>query len=208
MSYIDITVPLRSGMAHYPGDPAIELTSIMDMRSGAVANVKLYSFGSHSGTHFDPPFHQVMTGIKADEIPADYFIGRAKVFGFMSGRDIDEKDIQGLDIQPDDIVLFKTPNSPHMLDPEFYEDFVGVLPDAAEILVEKGVRAVGVDYLSIEKYASPVNKTHHLLLGAGIPIIEGLYLADTEPGTYKMTAMFMLVEDSDGAPIRAILEKE
>ncbi len=207
MRYIDITVPLRSGMAHYPGDPPVELTSVLDMRTGAVANVKLYSYGSHSGTHFDPPFHQVMTGKKADELPADYFIGRAKVFGFMSGKDIDADDIEGLDIQRDDIVLFKTPNSPLMLEPVFNKDYVGVLPAAAELLVEKGVRAVGVDYLSIEKFASPVNKTHHLLLGAGIPIIEGLYLADAEPGVYKMTAMFMLVEDSDGAPIRAILEK-
>ena len=206
MSYIDITVPMRHGMAHYPGDPAIIITDVADMRKGDVANVQNYSFGSHTGTHFDPPFHQVMSGAKADELPADIFIGKAKVFEFMSGGDIGLKDVQALDIEQDDIVLLKTGNSARMFEDEFFEDFAGVLPDAAQYLVDKRIRAVGVDYLSIEKYGSKVNHTHHLLLGAGIPIIEGLNLQNAPQGTYKMTALFILIENSDGAPVRAILE--
>jgi len=206
MSYIDITVPLRHGMAHYPGDPAIIITDVADMREGDSANAQNYSFGSHTGTHFDPPFHQVMSGAKADTLPADILIGKAKVFEFMSGKDIDLNDVQPLDIEADDIVLFKTGNSAHMFEDEFFEDFAGVLPDAAQFLVDKKIRAVGIDYLSIEKFGTKVNKTHHRLLGAGIPIIEGLNLQNAPQGTYKMTAMFMLIENSDGAPVRAILE--
>jgi len=205
MKFIDISVPLKDGMAHYPGDPPIELTVTADMSKGDVCNGKLYSFGSHSATHFDPPFHQISDGIKADEIPADYFIGKAKVFSFMS--DIGLEDVENLGIESGDMILFKTPNSPHMFEDEFIEDFVAVKPDAAEYLAAVGVHAVGVDYLSIDKFASTVNQTHHILLGAGIPIIEGLNLAEAEPGVYRMTAMFVLIDDSDGAPIRAILEK-
>jgi len=207
MSYIDITVPMRSGMAHYPGDPPVVFEDVHEMKKGAIANVKNYSFGSHTGTHFDPPYHQVMSGITADRIPADFFIGKAKVFAFMSGSDIGLDDVKGLDIEADDIVLFKTPNSPYMLRDEFYKEFVAVKPDAAQFLASKKIRAVGIDYLSIEKFGTKVMKTHHTLLGAGIPIIEGLNLSEAEEGTYQLTAMFMLVEDSDGAPIRAILEK-
>lgn len=207
MSFIDITVPLKHGMAHYPGDPPIAFTKIYDMGEGAPANVKLYSFGSHSATHFDPPFHQVIDGIKADEMPTDYFIGKTRVFSFMFGEDIKLEDVQKLDIEKGDMVLFKTPNGPHMLDDEFREDFVAVKPSAAKFLVKAGVHAVGVDYFSIERFSDTMNETHHILLSAGIPIIEGLNLSEAAPGVYKMTAMFMLIDDSDGAPLRAILEK-
>lgn len=207
MSFIDISVPLKHGMAHYPGDPPIELTKILDMEKGAAANVKLYSFGSHSATHFDAPVHLIADGIKADEIPADYFIGKAKVFSFMSGKDICLEDVQKLDIQKGDMVLFKTSNSLHMFDDEFNEDYAAIEPGAANHLADVGVRAVGVDYFSIDSFNSAVLETHSILLGAGIPIIEGLNLSEAESGVYKMTAMFVLIDDSDGAPVRAILEK-
>lgn len=207
MSFIDISVPLKHGMARYPGDPPIQLTKFLDMSEGADANVKLYSFGSHSATHFDAPVHQIIDGIKADEIPADYFIGKAKVFSFMSGKDIRLEDVQKLDIEKGDMVLFKTPNSLLLFDDEFIEDYAAVEPGAAQYLADIGVHAVGVDYFSIERFAGTGHETHHILLNAGIPIIEGLNLSKAAPGVYKMTAMFMLIDDSDGAPIRAILEK-
>ena len=78
--------------------------------------------------------------------------------------------------------------------------------DAAEYLVKKGIRAIGVDYLSPDEYGSN-DPTHKIFLGAGVPIIEGLYLGEVEPGTYKMTAIFLSIKNSDGGPIRAILEK-
>lgn len=194
-------------MARFPGDPDVSLTPVLDMKKGDLANVTHYSYGSHAGTHIDPPYHMIAGGQKADEMPADYFTGKAKVFAFLSGKDIDLEDVAALDIKKGDIVLFKTPNSPRMFEDRFYEDYVSLTSAAAAHLVKIGVRAVGIDYLSIEKYENEALETHRILLGAGIPIIEGLNLSDAPTGVYKMTAMFMLVEDSDGVPIRAILEK-
>lgn len=202
---IDITLPMRHGMAVYPEDPAVELAPVCEISGGDGVNLKRYSFGSHTGTHVDAPYHFFADGKKADNLPADFFIGRARVIALMSGRDIAREDIEAQGIQPDDMVLFKTPNGVHLFDVGYYHAHVSVLASAAHWLVQKGVRAVGIDYLSIEKDTNyPV---HRLLLGAGIPIIEGLCLTDAEPGVYRMTAMMMRIENSDGAPLRAVLER-
>jgi arylformamidase len=201
MKPIDITMPLRHGMAHYPDDPAIEFQTVLDIRNGATVNLKRYSFGSHSGTHVDAPYHFYPNGKKADELPVDFFIGTAKVFSFHS--DIRAEDLAELDIQADDIVLFKTHSRSYIA--EYNPNHACVLPCAAQCLVDTHVRAVGVDCLSIE--TDETFPTHRILLGAGIPIIEGLHLCEAEPGIYRMTAMLMRIEDSDGAPIRAMLEK-
>ena len=205
MSYIDVTVPMRNGMLCFPGVPPVEITNFFDMKKGDGCNLVRFCFGTHTGTHYDPPYHQVDDGKKGDEMPADYFIGKTKVFAFMSGADIDKKDVQDLDIEKGDMVLFKTPNSPHMLESEFIKDFVAITPAAAEELVKKGVRAVGLDYLSVDKFG--FNATHLVLFGADIPIIEGVYLEHVEPGTYNMIALPLHYENSDGGPIRVILEK-
>lgn len=200
---IDITMPLRHGMTHYPGDPDIVFETVLDLRLGARVNVKRYSFGSHSGTHVDAPYHLLADGKKTDELPVDFFIGRAKVFAFDS--DISEAQLKGLDIKADEIVLLKTPNSSRLLD-AYDPNHACLLPCAAQRLADIGVRAVGIDCLSIESDAAlPV---HRLLLSAGIPIIEGLDLSKAETGAYRMTAMLMRIEGSDGAPIHAILEKD
>ena len=128
-----------------------------------------------------------MSGKKGDEIPADYFIGKAKVFAFMSGKDIDLEDVKPLDIEKGDMVLFKTPSGPYMFEDAFREEFVTITPAA-------------------DKYGAP-QETHHQFFKVGIPIIEGLNLLNIEPGTYKMTALFLSAVDSDGGPIRAILEE-
>jgi len=206
LNYIDITVPMREGMIHHPSVPPVEIKKVFSMKEGGGANLSKYCFGSHIGTHFDPPYHQVIDGKKGDEIPADYFIGKTKVFSFMSGEDIDLEDVKDLDIKKGDMVLFKTPSSQYMLGDIFIKNYVTITTSAAENLVKKGIHAVGIDYLSPDKFGSN-DDSHKIFLNAGVPIIEGLYLGKVEPGTYKMTAMFMSIKDSDGGPIRAILEK-
>ncbi len=199
---IDITMPLTHGMAHYPGDPAIEFDTVLATSRGDAVNLTQYRFGSHSGTHVDAPYHILPHGKKADQLPADYFIGTAKVFEFRA--DIKKEMLEGLPVAAGDIVLFKTPNSARIAEGIFDPNHISVMPCAARHLADKNVRAVGIDCLSIESdSALPV---HHILLGAGIPIIEGLDLSRAKPGVYRMTAMPMRIHDSDGAPLRAMLE--
>ena len=207
MCYIDVTVPMRKDMIHPPGVPPFEYEDVFSMEKGDGANVRKLTFGSHLGTHFDPPYHQVIGGKKGDDLPADYFIGSAKVFELMSGNDISLKDVESLDFEPGDIILFKTPNSRWMLQNELPEEYVTVEMEAARYLVDHGIHAIGIDFPTLDKLGSG-DPVHKVFLNAGIPIIEGIYLGETEPGSYQMVALFMSITENDGSPMRVLLKKE
>ena len=206
MSYIDVTVPMHKDMIRHPSVPSFESKDVYSMKKGDDANLRLLTFGSHLGTHFDPPYHQISDGAKGEDLPADYFIGRAKVFAFMSGRNISLQDVEGLDFEPGDMVLFKTPNSKLMLQSEYPEEYVTVEMEAAEYLVKKGLHAFGIDFPTLDKLGSG-DPVHKVFLRAGVPIVEGIYLGEIEPGTYHMGALFMSVTNNDGSPMRVLLEK-
>jgi len=91
--------------------------------------------------------------------------------------------------------------------PEFHPEYVGVTESGAKYLVEHGVKVVGVDYLSVEPFRTPGAPAHHVLLGAGAIVIEGLNLRDVEPGVYEMFCLPLLVVGSDGAPARVVLRR-
>ena len=202
---INITMPLCNGMPFYPGDPPVSIKPHRSIKNGDAANVNCLNFCTHSGTHFDAPYHFFAAGKKTDQYEADFFMGRARVIDLSSCGDIRREDISGRGIKPDDIVLFKTRNSEHLSDAEYYFDHVSVLHCAAQYLVSKRIRALGFDYFSIEK--DSLFPAHRELLGAGIPIIEGLRLTGAHDGVYKMTAMFLNITGGDGAPLTAFLEK-
>jgi arylformamidase len=78
-------------------------------------------------------------------------------------------------------------------------------PDGAEFLVERGIKLVGIDYLSIDKFKSESHPTHFVLLKRNIAIIEGLNLSAVVPGDYTLVALPLNLRDADGAPARVIL---
>ena len=104
-------------------------------------------------------------------------------------------------------VIFKTPNS-RLWDLErFSADFIALTGDAAKALVARGVKLVGIDYLSIGPKGNGV-ATHVALLEAGVVILEGLDLRRVEPGAYQLVCLPLLLAGSDGAPARAVLIRE
>ena len=77
--WVDVSVPLRSGMVHWPDNPPVRIDRLLDMERGDVANVSKISLGSHTGTHMDAPIHFVHDGEGMDRMPLDATIGRARV---------------------------------------------------------------------------------------------------------------------------------
>jgi len=71
--------------------------------------------------------------------------------------------------------------------------------------VKRRVQLVGIDYLSIEGYGVAGAPTHKLLLGAGVPILEGLDLFKSRPGRWQMAAFPLRIENGDAGLTRAIL---
>jgi arylformamidase len=193
---LDISVPLREGMVTYPGDPVVRLELAKSIAEGDVVNLTRMDFGLHSGTHVDAPVHFLDGAAGIDSTPLDVLVGPCEV-------------VETPDLTRDSVlrapegaerVLFKTPNSELWGLDEFAEDFARLDGDAAAALVARGVRLVGVDYLSVGDEAA-----HHALLEAGVVPVEGLDLRGVEPGPYELVCLPLRVVGADGAPARAIL---
>lgn len=206
--WVDVSVPLRSGMVHWPDNPPVRIERMLDIERGDVANVSTISLGSHTGTHMDAPIHFVRGGEGMDRMPLDATMGPARVIEVQDPTSIKPAELDPHGIGRGERVLFKTRNSSlPWWNQDFIEDFVYVSREAAHYLAERGVRTVGVDYLSVGGFHTDGVETHQALLGAGIWVIEGLDLSRVEPGEYELICLPLKVEDGDGAPARALLRK-
>jgi arylformamidase len=207
MKIYDVTMAISEDLVVYPGDPPIKIERKTSIGEGeSKANVSLYSFGSHTGTHVDPPFHFIEDGLTVDRLPLDVLIGRARVVEVTAAR-IDEDVLAEFDFTPDVRVIFKTRNSYLWNRDGFVEEFVYITPGAARALVDYGIKVVGIDYLSVEKHGVVEPETHLTLLSAGTLIIEGLDLREVEPGDYEMICLPLKIKDGDGAPARVVLRQ-
>lgn len=166
MEIFDLSVPVRTGMPVYPGDPEVRLERVSE--SPAISRL---DFGVHTGTHVDAPLHFIEGGAATEELRLDVLVGPCEV---VDGGGAAER------------VLIKGASR---LDGA-----------AAQDLVDRGVRLVGVDQMTVGD-----EDAHRVLLGAGVVVVEGLDLSGVEPGSYELYCLPLKLVGSDGAPARAIL---
>jgi arylformamidase len=204
--WIDISVPLKDAMVHWPGDPPVSIKRVKDIEQGATVNLSAISMGVHSGTHVDAPIHFVKQRQGIDNIPIDTLVGRARVIEINDTESIKPEELAGHRIRRGERILFKTKNSLHVWQKdEFVEDFVFISNDAADFLADSGIRLAGVDYLSVGSFKHGGSYVHKTLLSNGVWIIEGLNLSNVTPGKYDLICLPLRIVGGDGAPARAIL---
>jgi arylformamidase len=205
-NWIDISVTIKPGMAHWPDNPEIRVDRMLDMERGDVCNVSVLSLGSHTGTHMDAPLHFIRNGRSLDQMPPDATLGPCRVIEIKDKESIKVAEIQGQKIKARERILFKTPNSKNSWKSDnFDENFVYISKEAAAYLAKLKVMTIGIDYLSVGGFKKDGAETHHALLGAGIWVIEGLNLARVKPGRYELCCLPLKILKSDGAPARALL---
>lgn len=85
-SWIDVSVPLYTGMVHWPDNPPVQIERMLDMARGDICNVSTLAMGSHTGTHMDGPRHFLQTGKGLDEMPFDATLGLARVIEIRDPR--------------------------------------------------------------------------------------------------------------------------
>lgn len=205
MRYYDVSVPITAGMPVYEGDPPVQISVLSSIARGGIANVSQLVVGAHTGTHVDAPLHFIDGGSAVDEIPFDVLIGPALVVELETSGEISREVLVACDCEGQRRVLFKTSNSLLWRALEFRRDFAYLTADASEYLVEIGVRLVGIDYLSIERFGATEPRTHRTLLGAGVVILEGLNLSAVKPGRYQLICLPLRIRGGDGSPCRAVL---
>lgn len=206
--YYDTTLRLGSGLPLYPGDPELSFSEVASISKGDQCNVSLLTFGSHTGTHIDAPKHFYDDACGIDRMPLECFMGSARVVGISGRPVITAEDLSPLEIDEGDILLLKTDNSDIINDGSFHKDFAYLAADAAEFLAATGIRTLGFDYFSVERFGSSDPSVHLALLGAGIAIIEGLDLSAVPPGIYEISALPLKIIDGNGSPARVVLYRD
>lgn len=206
--WIDVSVPLYDGMVGWKGDPRPKVTQKLSMEKGDICNLTVLDMSAHTGTHMDAPRHFVRDGAGMETLPLEAVMGPARVVAIQDPTAIRRAELEPMGIQPGERILFKTRNSARCwTTDDFIEDFVYISHEAAQYLVTRGVRTIGVDYLSIGGYRNDLVETHVTILGAGIWVIEGLNLSEIEPGNYELVCLPLKLAGADGAPARAALRK-
>lgn len=204
MKIFDISASLYNGMPAFPGDPAPEIKKVLSLPNDP-ANVSVMSMGTHTGTHVDPPVHFIEGGRTIDRVPLDRLYGKAEVLDLTYV----EKAIVADDLTTSrsDILLFKTRNSDLWDRTEFSKDYVYLDESAARWLVDRRVKTIGIDYLSVGSFEGGAD-VHRILLGGDVVMIEGIDLRGIEPGEYTLACLPLKIRDGDGGPARAILIKD
>jgi arylformamidase len=207
MQTYDITLTISPDLVTWPGNPGIIIERVKKIEQGDNSNVTKIEIGAHTGTHVDAPFHFLPEGKSAERLQLKALTGRVYVLSIPDVDVINAKVLEEADIPPRTRrLLFKTRNSQYWASHtrEFQPDFVGISEDGAELLVKRGVKLVGIDYLSISPYHHS-RPTHEIFLKAGVVIVEGLDLSEINQGRYTLFCLPMKIAGSDGAPARAIL---
>jgi arylformamidase len=206
--WIDISVPLHTGMVHWPTDPAVHIERFADMDKGAVCNVSKLELCAHAGTHMDGLNHFIKDGAPLDTLPLDAVIGPCRVIEARDPDSIKPAELKKHKLRKGERILLKTLNSKRAWwEGEFDTRFIHISKEAAWHLVDCGIRTIGIDYLSVGGYQRDGVECHQILLGAKIWIIEGLNLTKVKPGKYDLICLPVKIRNSDGAPGRAILRR-
>jgi len=210
MRIYDVSVPISARTPTYPGDPGIEIQQWLSLANGDAANVSAIYFGAHTGTHVDAPAHFIGGAAKLDSLDLQTLIGKAQVIEIPSDLfSIEAGDLNDSLAAGAERILFKTRNSEfwNEANGQFHSDYTYISPAAAQKLIDEGVRLVGIDYLSVERFESEDFATHQILLSNGVVIIEGLDLRAVPAGSYELICLPLKITggSGDGAPARVVL---
>jgi arylformamidase len=206
---IDVSLPIGPDLLVWPGDPPVDVVPRLRLAKGDPANVSELRMGTHTGTHVDPPNHFVEGSRGIDQVPLDVLMGRATVVDARHlDRPIEPTDFDALDIPRSETrVLLRTANSDlwRRSPVRFPDRYACLTPETAQVVVDRGIRLIGVDFLSVEQKGASGHPVHHILLENGVVIVEGLNLSEAEPGAYGLVCLPLKIVDGDGGPARVLL---
>ncbi len=209
---IDLSYRLDPATPVYPNDPSVSIevleSTLYHRPDGRrTLNNSRVSVGIHCGTHMDAPFHFFGEGRTIDQVPLDQCVGPALRIdlrsvvanGLIAAEHLQAQEAMIRDLRK--IVLF-TAWSDRWGRPEYFTDHPVFTPEAAQFVVDCGVRLVGVDFPSVDRPPFPA---HIAFLGNGIIIVENLTnLAAIRNEVFNLIVLPLKITGRDGSPVRAI----
>jgi len=203
---IDISLPLTPATPPVPGDPAFVRRLFLSHGADGCEAAAL-ALSAHSGTHLDFPAHFFPNGRRAGDYPPEAFVRPAVVIDAGQAMSLGPDILSTLPRAPGEAILFRTTNSAthRFAGPAFPECFAALTADLAHTLVRHHAGLVGLDALSVEPFTDPASPVHHILLGAGILLLEGLVLDAAPAGRYTLVCLPLAMPEAEASPVRAIL---
>ncbi len=203
--YYDLSANISEDIVTFPGDPQYKAEDVCSLEKGAHYHLSEIRLGNHTGTHIDFPSHVIKGGKTSSDFSIDDLIGHGLIIEVPGDESSITKDfISKQSILAKDFIFFKTSNSKLSKNTKFKDSYVYIEPEAAEELVKKGVRVVGIDYISVDKYEYENLPVHKSLLSNDVLIVEGLELNDIPVGRCKIYIMPMKINNMDGLPARVL----
>lgn len=203
----DATMELCAESVVYPGDPSLVIEPIHTIGKGCCFKLSRISMSNHLGTHIDFPAHVIDGGKTSSDYDLDYLSGLGQVISVDDGiNEISKAFVQGLEVQKGEIIFFKTANRHISKNASIFKDYVSLSPGAAEYLVKKGVKIVGIDYISVDSMGAAALPTHNALLKGGVLIVENLELREVPVGHYDVQIAPLKLSGMDGLPARVMLK--
>eukprot|EP01026_Neomeris_dumetosa_P009937 TRINITY_DN1353_c0_g3_i1.p2 TRINITY_DN1353_c0_g3~~TRINITY_DN1353_c0_g3_i1.p2 ORF type:complete len:260 (-),score=34.64 TRINITY_DN1353_c0_g3_i1:68-847(-) len=185
---------------------------IVSIKNGDFCNVNTLELTTHTATHIDAQSHFLdeyrEMGIGTESLELNVLIGPTLVVEFPSKTNISSDALELLSIPAGvERVIFKTSNTDRglMKQRQFVADFIGFEESGAKWMVQKGVKLVGTDYLSVARY-DELTSVHVAFLTANMVLVEGLDLAHVDPGMYELICLPLKLAQANGAPARCILK--
>lgn len=204
MKIIDISWPISEAMTEYKDSKSVKFIPTKSMENSNAREWNI-SMNNHVGTHIDNAAHFLATGKTIDKLELNYVIGKCRVFDLTAVTDkITVDDLAPLGIGKDEIILLKTTNSFRAPTDKFSYSFVYIDDQAAQYLAAQNIKAIGFDYLGVERN-QPDHETHKAFMQFNIPIIEGLRLGTVPAGSYFFVCLPLYAIGLDAAPARAVL---
>lgn len=202
-SWLDVTLPLEESTPPYPGDPGLAIQTLRDYERGDALRLSAVSLSAHLGTHVDAPLHFVREGKTIEQIALETLIGAAQVIEVWTSGGISAERLARHLPPSCSRLLIKTSKS-EQLTPR---PTAWLEPEAARLLLENGVRLVGIDSPSVDSITAEQARTHRLLLEKEVVIVENLMLHEVSAGTFEMICLPLKLAGLEGAPARVVLRK-
>ncbi|MFT3949514.1 MAG: cyclase family protein [Agriterribacter sp.] len=204
MQLIDLSHPLEHGQQTFPSDPKLSIIPHGNTKTLRY-NITQISIGSHQGTHLDAMYHFLDDGKTLDQMPLDWFYGKAHLLRIPKkpNEEIIVEDFLPYEklLQPGAKIIFETGWHKHFGKDYFFADFPSLTQDAARYLAEKRIRLLGMDMPTPGK---DWYELHHILLPAEIVVVESLANLSSVPDEFTFMGFPLNFKGRDGSPIRAV----
>lgn len=204
---IDISIPLNMETPVWEGTNAPNIVQTGFMEKGDKSNLSEVKMGLHAGTHVDAPLHFVADGKSIDHVDLEKFCGRVYVAEIRGATNITAELLDAAGIPEDaERLLLKTDNCAiwEKGSSGFVRDYAALDLSGAEWVASRGMKLVGADYLSATVFEG-IEKSHAVLLGAEVVLLEGITLNHVEPGWYELICLPLFISGAEASPVRAVL---